>query len=71
MNKDNIPVNKNEIITIKVYALGTKGDGIAKYNNYVIIVPNGKLGCVYDVIIENVLPSTGFGRIVKQRELED
>lgn len=59
-----IPIKKDQEILVEIEGVGRKGDGIAKYNNYTVIVPNGKRGERYKVKVTNVLPKFCFAEIV-------
>lgn len=60
------PVKVDEIVDLKIEAVGEKGDGIAKKNGFVIFVPNGKEGQVVKVKITRVLKKMAFSEIVGQ-----
>lgn len=38
------PVKVGDEVDVEIEAVGSKGDGIAKVQGFVIFVPNGKLG---------------------------
>ena len=52
------------IDNLEVLSLGERGDGIAKFNGFVIIIPNGVVGDVLSVKINRVLPKYAFGEII-------
>lgn len=58
------PVKVDEIVDVKIEAVGEKGDGIAKKNGFVIFVPNGKEGQSVKVKITRVLKKMAFSEIV-------
>ena len=57
------PVKVDEIVDVKIEAVGEKGDGIAKKNGFVIFVPNGKEGQTVKVKITRVLKKMAFSEI--------
>lgn len=57
------PVKEGDIISARIVGTGRKGDGIAKIENYVVIVPNTVEGESYTIRITKVLPTVGFGLI--------
>ena len=58
------PVKVDEMVDVKIEAVGEKGDGIAKKNGFVIFVPNGKQGQSVKVKITRVLKKMAFSEIV-------
>lgn len=58
------PVHVGEEVTVKIEAVGEKGDGIAKVKGFVIFVPNTKQGEEVKVKITKVLRKVGFGEVV-------
>ncbi len=65
------PVKVGDEITVKIEAVGEKGDGIAKIKGFVIFVPNAKEGEDVKVRITKVLRKVGFGEIVGAASSED
>ena len=59
------PVSEGEIVEIEVEDLGSKGDGIARVEGFVVFVPGGEVGKSYDVEI------TSVGRKFAFAEIED
>src|SRR3989338_8834965 len=53
------PVNVGEEIDVRIEAVGEKGDGIAKKNNFVIFVPGVKEGDTLRVRVTKVLRKVG------------
>lgn len=58
-----IPIKKNDKIKVTIESIGRKGDGVAKYNGFIIMVPNSKLNNTYDVIITDIYDTFAFGII--------
>ncbi len=63
-----IPVKEGEIIDVEIISIGEKGDGIAKLEGYVIIVPNTKKGDKIKVKINAVRGRVSFGEAVGKSE---
>jgi len=58
------PVKEGEEIDVVIEAVGKKGDGIAKKDGFVIIVPNAKEGDRVRVKMTKVLLKVGFAEII-------
>lgn len=58
------PVKKDEEYEVKIEAVGSKGDGIAKINGFTIFVPGTKLGEAVRIKILNVLPQFAFAELI-------
>lgn len=59
------PVEVGDIKEVRIEALGSEGDGIAKVNGFVIFVPGVKVGDVVTVRITKVLRKYGFAEVVE------
>ncbi len=57
------PVEVGDEIEVTIESTGAKGDGIAKVNNFVIIVPGTKEGEIVKVRITRVLKKMAFAEI--------
>lgn len=57
------PVEKDDVIEVTIESTGAKGDGIAKVNNFVVIVPGAKEGEKVRVKITRVLKKMAFAEI--------
>ena len=55
------PVKVGDEFDVKIEAVGEKGDGIAKKQNFVIFVPGVKEGDMIRVRVTKVLRKVGFG----------
>ena len=62
------PINEGDIIDVKIESTGAKGDGIAKINNFVIIIPNVQEGDEVKVKITRVLNKMAFAEVVGDEE---
>ena len=58
------PVDKDDVIEVTIESTGAKGDGIAKVNNFVVIVPGAKEGERVKVKITRVLKKMALAEIV-------
>jgi len=57
------PVEVGDELDLTIESTGAKGDGIAKVDNFVIIVPGAKQGETVKVKITRVLKKMAFGEI--------
>lgn len=57
------PVEVGDELNLTIESTGAKGDGIAKVDNFVIIVPGAKQGDTVKVKITRVLKKMAFGEI--------
>src|SRR3989344_7420458 len=62
------PVSVGEEIDVRIEAVGEKGDGIAKKNNFVIFVPGVKEGDTIRVRITKVLRKVGFAEKIGEAQ---
>lgn len=58
------PVEQGDEIEVTIESTGAKGDGIAKVNNFVVIVPGVKQGDKVRVKITRVLKKMAFAEVV-------
>jgi len=63
-----IPVKEGDIYDVEIEGIGEKGDGIARVNNYVIIVPNVQKGDKVKVKINAVRGKVSFGEVIGDSE---
>ena len=59
------PVSVGDIRTVKIEAIGSGGDGIAKISGFVIFVPNAKLNDEVTIRITKVLRKYAFAELVE------
>jgi len=59
------PVNVGEIREVRIEAMGSGGDGIAKVKGYVVFVPGTNLNDVVKVRITKVLKKYAFAEVVE------
>ncbi|MFB6203421.1 MAG: TRAM domain-containing protein [Candidatus Nanohaloarchaea archaeon] len=57
------PVSEGEVVELEIEDLGSKGDGIARVEGFVVFVPGGEVGESYDVEITSVGRKFAFGEI--------
>lgn len=57
------PVREGELIDVKIEAIGEKGDGIARKDGYVLIIPNTQIGDEVRVKVTRTLPKVGFAEV--------
>ena len=69
MEKELIPpVKQGDIINLEIINVGKQGDGIGRYDGFVIIVPKTKSGETVEVEITKVMPRLAFAELVKPAE---
>ena len=64
MGRGPIPVKEGDTYDVEIEGIGEKGDGIAKVQGYVIIVPGVKKGDKVKVRINAVRGKVSFGEVV-------
>ena len=62
------PVKQGDIIELEIINIGKQGDGIGKFEGFVIIVPKTKSGETVEVKITKVMPRLAFAELVKPAE---
>jgi predicted RNA-binding protein with TRAM domain len=60
------PVHEGETYDVEITDLGEEGDGIARVNGFVLIIPNSDIGDELTVRVNQVDDSVGFGEIVQK-----
>ncbi|MBU0756525.1 MAG: TRAM domain-containing protein [Nanoarchaeota archaeon] len=58
------PVKEGDEVDVKIEAIGEKGDGIAKIDGFVLIIPNTKTNDQVKVRITKVLKKVGFAEVI-------
>ncbi|MDW7990384.1 MAG: TRAM domain-containing protein [Archaeoglobaceae archaeon] len=58
------PVKVGDVKEVKIEAVGSEGDGIAKIDGFVVFVPGAKLNDSVKIRITKVLKKYGFAEIV-------
>jgi predicted RNA-binding protein with TRAM domain len=59
------PVSEGDIVELEIEDLGSKGDGIARVEGFVVFVPGGEVDETYEVEITSVGRKFAFGEIVE------
>ena len=62
------PVNEGDEIDVKIIAIGDKGDGIAKKDNFVLVVPGTQVDDEVRIRVTKVLRNVGFAEVVEGGE---
>ncbi len=62
------PVNVGDEIDVKIIALGDKGDGIAKIDGFVIVVPGTKVDDAVKIKVSKVFRNVGFGEVIGEAQ---
>jgi len=60
------PVKTGERIHVKIIGIGKEGDGVAKFEGFVIIVPKTKVDEVLAVEITKVMQRVAFAEVVQE-----
>lgn len=63
-----IPVKEGDEYDVTIEGIGEKGDGIAKVQGYVIIVPNVQKGENVKVKVKAVRGKVSFGEVIGRNE---
>ena len=59
------PVNVGDVREVRIVAMGSGGDGIAKVNGFVVFVPGTELNDVVKVRITKVLKKFAFAEVIE------
>ncbi len=59
------PVSEGEYVEVEIEDLGSKGDGIARKEGFVIFVPGGEVGETYEIEVTSVGRKFAFGEIAE------
>ncbi len=63
-----IPVKEGQEYDVEIEGIGEKGDGIAKVNGYVIVIPNVKKGDKVRVKVNAVRGKVSFGEVIGEAQ---
>ncbi|MEK6916720.1 MAG: TRAM domain-containing protein [Nanoarchaeota archaeon] len=58
------PVKEGEELDVKIEAIGDKGDGIAKKDGFVLVIPGTQLNDQVRIRVTKVLRKVGFAEVV-------
>jgi len=59
------PVSEGDIVEVEIDDLGSKGDGIARVEGFVVFVPGAEVGETYDVEVTSVGNKFAFAEITE------
>jgi predicted RNA-binding protein with TRAM domain len=65
--ENEIPVREGETYDIEITDLGDEGDGIARVDGYVLIIPDTDVGSEVTVRVNHVSDNVGFGEVVQKQ----
>ncbi|MBI2557942.1 TRAM domain-containing protein [Candidatus Woesearchaeota archaeon] len=65
------PVKVGDELSVKIEAVGEKGDGIAKKDGFVLFVPSTKQGDEVKIRVTRVLQKVGFAEVVGEKSGEE
>ncbi|MFB6209107.1 MAG: TRAM domain-containing protein [Candidatus Nanohaloarchaea archaeon] len=57
------PVDEGDVVEVEIEDLGSKGDGIARVDGFVVFVPGGEVGENYEVEVTSVGRKFAFAEI--------
>jgi len=60
------PVEEGETYEVEIEDLGSKGDGIAKIDDFVIFVPDTEVGQTVNIKVTSVGRRFAFGEVVEE-----
>ena len=60
------PVEEGETYDVTIEDIGKEGDGVAKIENFVVFVPDTKVGDEVKIEINKVLQTMAFGEVVEK-----
>lgn len=62
------PVKPGDVIELEIVLKGLKGDGIGRIENFLIIIPDSKLGDVVKAKVTKVNSNCAFAKLIKNVE---
>ena len=65
------PVKVGDELSVKIEAVGEKGDGIAKKDGFVLFVPNTKQGDEVRIRVTRVLQKVAFAELAGEKSSQD
>jgi translation initiation factor 2 subunit 2 len=60
------PLEMNKVYEVRIDDMGRKGDGIARYDKYVIYVPGAAKGMIAKITIEKIAGNVAYARLVNE-----
>lgn len=67
----NVPVKAGDELEVEIISKGSKGDGVAKHEGFIIFVPGTDVGDKVKVRITKVLASMSFAEVINNGGGED
>ena len=67
-NEGYTPVKVGDELSVKIEAVGDKGDGICRKDGFVLVVPGTKKGDKVKIRVTKVLKSVGFADVIGKAE---
>ncbi len=65
MDRNNLPpVAVNDEFEVEITSMGKTGDGVTKFNGYILFVKNAAMGEKVNVRVTRALPNYGFAEVV-------
>lgn len=59
------PVEVGDVVNVKIEAIGSGGDGIAKVDGFVVFVPGAKVDEEVSIRVNRVLKKYAFAEVVE------
>ena len=68
-----VPIKVDMEIDVEIMSKGERGDGVTKVDNFIIFVPNAKVGDKIRIQVEKVFKNFGIGRrlIMSEEDIPD
>jgi predicted RNA-binding protein with TRAM domain len=64
----NVPVEEGKTYDVNITSVGDKGDGIARVQGFIVIVPHTKKGDHVKIKVKKVLEKVSFAEVVEKLE---
>ncbi len=65
------PVKEGETYDVAIEDIGKEGDGVAKIENFVVFIPDTKVGDEVEIKITKVLRTLAFGEVVGEADVSE
>ncbi|MFO7991422.1 MAG: TRAM domain-containing protein [Thermoplasmata archaeon] len=65
------PVKEGETYDVTIEDIGKEGDGVAKIENFVVFIPDTKVGDEVEIKITKVLRTLAFGEVVGEGDVSE
>ena len=60
--KESQPIRKGKVVKVVILEISEKGDGVAKYDDFIVFVPNTKVGDTPWIKIVEVKKTNAIGK---------